>query len=38
MPGIRAALRGEPVATVDALPLVALLDDYAAWLSAHHPS
>lgn len=33
LPGIRAALRGEPVGIVDALPLVALLDDYAAWLS-----
>lgn len=37
MPGIRAALRGEPVGTVDALPLLALLDDYAGWLSAHQP-
>ncbi|BDH58627.1 hypothetical protein [Tsukamurella sp. PLM1] len=34
MPGIRAALRGEPVRTVDTLPLVALLHDYASWLSA----
>ncbi len=34
VPGIRAALRGEPLGTVDAQPLVALLDDYAAWLSA----
>ncbi|MCA4994301.1 hypothetical protein HWD35_06235 [Tsukamurella tyrosinosolvens] len=37
MPGIRAALRGEPVGTVDALPLVALLNDYAGWLTAHPP-
>lgn len=33
MPGLRAALRGEPVGTVDALPLLALLNDYAGWLS-----
>jgi hypothetical protein len=33
MPGIRAALRGEPVGPVDALPLIALLNDYAGWLS-----
>ncbi|GAA1008302.1 hypothetical protein GCM10009551_089570 [Nocardiopsis tropica] len=31
--GLRAALRGEPVGTVDALPLLALLNDYATWLS-----
>ncbi|TWS18094.1 hypothetical protein FK529_17305 [Tsukamurella asaccharolytica] len=37
MPGIRAALRGEPVSTVDALPLLALLHDYAGWLTAHPP-
>nr|WP_156508156.1 hypothetical protein [Tsukamurella tyrosinosolvens] len=37
MPGIRAALRGEPGGTVDALPLVALLNDYAGWLTAHPP-
>ncbi|NKY18328.1 hypothetical protein [Tsukamurella spumae] len=35
LPGIRRALRGEPVGTVDALPLVALLNDYASWLSAN---
>ncbi|MGZ9827228.1 hypothetical protein ACXYTP_09995 [Tsukamurella ocularis] len=35
VPGIRAALRGEPIGAVDALPLVALLHDYAAWLSAN---
>ncbi|KXP01053.1 hypothetical protein AXK61_13800 [Tsukamurella pseudospumae] len=35
VPGIRAALRGERVGTVDALPLVALLNDYASWLSAN---
>ncbi|NMD54522.1 MULTISPECIES: hypothetical protein [Tsukamurella] len=33
VPGIRAALRGEPVGGVDALPLIALLNDYAGWLS-----
>lgn len=33
MPGIRAALRGEPVGALDALPLLALLNDYASWLS-----
>ncbi|WP_148281475.1 hypothetical protein [Tsukamurella sp. 1534] len=33
LPGIRAALAGEPVGTVDALPLLALLNDYASWLS-----
>lgn len=38
MPGIRAALRGEPIGTVDALPLVALLHDYAGWLSANAPA
>ena len=35
MPGLRAALAGEPVGTVDALPLLALLNDYAGWLSAN---
>ncbi len=34
VPGIRAALQGRPVAAAEALPLLALLDDYARWLSA----
>lgn len=33
VPGIRTALRGERVGVVDALPLRALLNDYAGWLS-----
>ncbi|WP_147291060.1 hypothetical protein [Tsukamurella paurometabola] len=33
LPGLRAALRGEPVDTVDTLPLLGLLNDYAGWLS-----
>lgn len=36
VPGIRAALHGETVGPVDALPLIALLNDYAGWLSRHH--
>ncbi|WP_461166240.1 hypothetical protein [Tsukamurella serpentis] len=38
LPGIRAALAGEPVRTTDSLPLIALLDEYAAWLSANPPN
>ncbi|TWS26291.1 hypothetical protein FK268_03380 [Tsukamurella sputi] len=36
VPGIRAALRGEPLGAADTLPLIALLNDYAGWLSEHH--